>query len=356
MDRHLQAVSDKFGIHFMGADARLLPTEKELGGRLAMDATPELISISSSGIPAFLSTYIDPNVIEFLIAPNKATEIVGQETKKGDWTMETSMFPIVEYTGMVSSYGDYSETGIGGANTNWVQRQSYTYQITVEFGEREIEKMGLARIDWANEKRAGAIVTLNKFQNKTYFFGVDGLANYGLLNDPSLLASIAPISTPPSSGTGSNLVTWPQKATDPNGALFVYNDIKALYGQLVAQAEGNVELDMASPLTLAMSPQSQVYLTLTTQYNVNVQDMLKKNFPKMRIETAPEYALLPGGEFMQLIADDMRGQRTATTAFTEKLRSHPIIIRESSFRQKMSQGSWGTIIFRPFLVAGMLGI
>jgi hypothetical protein len=348
MDRHFQAVSNKFGINFMGVDPKLLPTQAELGGRMAMDAMPELVSISSSGIPAFLSTYIDPNVIEFLITPNKATEIVGQETKKGDWTMETSMFPIVEYTGMVSSYGDYSETGIGGANTNWVQRQSYTYQITVEFGEREIEKMGLARLDWANEKRAGAISTLKKFENKTYFFGVSGLANYGLLNDPSLSAPIAPI-------TVGSLITWAQKATDPNGAIYIYNDIKALYGQLVSQAEGNVELDMSSPLTLAMSPQSQVYLTLTTQYNVNVQDMLKKNFPKMRIETAPEYALNPAGEFMQLIADEMRGQRTATTAFTEKLRSHPIIIRESSFRQKMSQGSWGTIIFRPFLVSSMIG-
>ena len=354
MERHLQAVSDKFGIHFMGVDARLQPTQKELGGRLAMDAVPELISISSSGIPAFLSTYIDPNVIEFLIAPNKATEIVGQETKKGDWTMETSMFPVVEYTGMVSSYGDYSETGVAGANTNWVQRQSYTYQVSVEFGEREIEKMGLARLDWANEKRAGAITTLNKFQNKTYFYGVNGLANYGLLNDPSLPSPIAPISVTGSSG--SVLVTWAQKAADPNGAIWVYNDIKALYGQLVAQAEGNVELNMASPMTLAMSPQDQVYLTLTTQYNVNVQDMLKKNFPKMKIETAPEYAIDPTGGFVQLIADDMRGQRTATTAFTEKLRSHPIIIRESSFRQKLSQGSWGTIIFRPFLISSMIGI
>ncbi len=354
MDRNLRQISEKFGVHFMGVDASLLPTQKQLGGRLAMDAVPELLSISNSGIPAFLSTYIDPNVIEFLIAPNKATQIVGEETKKGDWTMETSMFPIVEYTGMVSSYGDYSETGLSGANTNWVQRQSYTYQTTTEYGEREIEKMGLARLDWANEKRAGAISTLNKFQNKTYFYGVEGLANYGLLNDPSLLPSISPIAV--TGSTGTTLVTWPEKATDPNGAIWIYNDIKAAYGQLVAQAEGNVELDMESKMTLAMSPEAQVYLTLTNTYNVNVIDMLKKNFPNMTVETAPEYGISPVGGFMQLICDAMRGQRTATTAFTEKLRSHPIIIKESSFRQKMSQGSWGTIIFRPFLIANMIGL
>jgi hypothetical protein len=107
-------------------------------------------------------------------------------------------------------------------------------------------------------------------------------------------------------------------------------------------------------MTLAMSPASQVYLTLTNTYNVNVQDMLKKNFPKMRIETAPEYTTA-SGELVQLIADEMQGQRTATTAFTEKLRAHPVKIDLSSFKQKSSQGSWGTIIFRPFLIASGIG-
>ena len=353
MDRQLEAVARKFGIEFMGVDAQLQRTEKERGGLLAMDAQPELVTISNSGIPAFLSTYIDPKVIDILVKPLKATEIVGEETKKGDWTMETSMFPIVESTGMVSSYGDYAESGIAGANVNWVQRQSYTYQVITQWGERELEKMGLARIDWANRQRTASVLTLNLFQNKSYFFGVDGLANYGLLNDPSLSAPISPIAV--TGESGATLVTWEQKATDPNGAIWVYNDIKALYGQLVSQANGLVELDMASPMTLAMSPESQVYLTLTNQYNVNVQDMLKKNFPKMKIETAPEYQLA-SGNFVQLIADEMEGQRTATTAFTEKLRSHPIKIELSSFKQKQSQGTWGTIIFRPFLVAGLLGV
>jgi hypothetical protein len=94
---------------------------------------------------------------------------------------------------------------------------------------------------------------------------------------------------------------------------------------------------------------------LTNQYNVNVQDMLKKNFPKMKIETAPEYSTA-SGNLVQLIADEMQGQRTATTAFTEKLRAHPIKIELSSFKQKTSQGTWGTLLFRPFLIAQLLGV
>jgi hypothetical protein len=59
---------------------------------------------------------------------------------------------------------------------------------------------------------------------------------------------------------------------------------------------------------------------------------------------------------VQLIADEMQGQRTATTAFTEKLRAHPIKIELSSFKQKTSQGTWGTLIFRPFCIAQLLGV
>ena len=342
MDRNLEAVSRKWGVHFMGVDAQLQQTEKERGGLLAMDAQPQLVTVSNSGIPAFLSTYIDPKVIEVLVAPMKATEIVGEETKKGDWTLETAMFPIVESTGMVSSYGDYSETGIAGANVNWVQRQSYTYQVITQWGERELERAALARIDWANRVNIASVLTLNKFQNKTYFFGVAGLQNYGLLNDPNLIAPIAPTVE-----AGAN-ITWASK-----DGLGVYADIQALFTQLQTQANGLVDLE--TKMTLAMSPVSQVALTKTTSFNVNVEDMMKKNFPNMRVETAPEYATA-SGQLVQLIADEVEGQRTLSVAFTEKLRAHPVVIELSSFKQKKSQGTWGCIIFRPFLVSQMLGV
>lgn len=354
MDRHLEAVSHKYGIHFEGVDAQLQRGEKERGGLLAMDAQPELVTMSNSGIPAFLSTFIDPKTIQIAITPNKATKIVGLESKKGDWTLETAMFPVVEYTGVVSSYGDYSKNGVSGANVNWVQRQSYTYQTFFECGERELEKMGLARISFANEKRNAAVSTLDKFQNKTYFFGVEGLANYGLLNDPSLVAPIAPVAV--TGSAGSVLVTWAQKGTDTNAPQWVYNDVRALYQQLVSQANGIVELNMESPMTLALSTESQMYLTYTNPtFATNVIDMLKKNFPNLKVEVAVEYGTA-SGNLVQLIVDEYDGVRTATTAFTEKLRAHRMVYEDSSYRQKMSQGSWGTIISRPVLIASMLGV
>lgn len=318
-----------------------------MDGALAFDAQPQLITQSNSGIPAFLSTFIDPKLIDVIFAPMKAAEVVGNEIKKGDWTTETAMFPVTEFTGEVSSYGDYSENGMAGFNVNWANRQSYTYQTFTQWGERELEKAGLGRIDWANGLNRSSVFSLNKYQNLTYFFGVAGLLNFGLLNDPNLLASITP--TPKAAGGTQWFVNGKQNAT----ALEVIADISAIYYQLQTQADGNVDLD--TKMTLAMSPLSEVALTFTTEFNVNVADILKKNYPNMTVKTAPEYNTA-SGEFVQLIADEIQGQRTVDVAFTEKLRAHPIIIQASSFKQKKSQGTWGAIIYRPVFISSMIGV
>lgn len=345
MNPILQALMGRAGIHFMGVNADFQAEGAMLRmaqDGFACDAQPALVTVSNSGIPAFLSTYVDPKLIEVLVSPMKAAEIVGDEVKKGDWTTETAMFPVVESTGVTSAYGDYSESGNAGVNSNFPQRQSFHYQVMTQWGERELERAGLARIDWANRVNIASALTLNKYQNKTYFFGVAGLQNYGLLNDPSLSAAISP-TTKAAGGT-----TW-AAAT----ALEILADVKKLYKQAQSQANGLIELD--TKMTLAMSPTSEAELTKTTEFNVNVSDLLKKNFPNLTVKTAPEYTT-DSGELVQLIVDELEGQRTASCGFTEKMRAHPIVVQSSSFKQKKSQGTWGTVIFRPFLIAQMLGV
>jgi len=163
-----------------------------------------------------------------------------------------------------------------------------------------------------------------------------------LLNDPRLSAAISP-TTKTAGGT-----SWANATAQEINA-----DIQKLYKQLQTQANGLVELD--TKMTLALSPISEVYLTKTTDFNVNVSDILKKNFPNLTIKTAPEYST-GSGELVQLIVDELEGQRTASCGFTEKMRAHPIVVGASSFKQKKSQGTWGTVIFRPFLIAQMLAI
>lgn len=338
----LRKVAREYGVVIPMAQDYL---DKDLAGdfALAMDAQPSLVTVSNAGIPAFLSNFIDPDMIRVLVTPNKAAQILG-ETKKGDWTMLTTQFPVVESTGEVSSYGDHNNNGSSGANLNFVPRASYHFQTVTQWGERELEMAGLAKINYAAELNVASAMVLDKFMNKSYFFGIEGLENYGILNDPNLSTPVTPAAT----GTGSG-TTW---ATKDGQA--IYDDIsQKLYNKLISQTRGLINRE--TPMKLVMSPEIEVNLTKTNQYNVNVTDQLKKNFPNLTIETAVEYATT-GGQLVQLIVDSIEGQQTGYCAFTEKMRAHPVVVDLSSFKQKKSAGTWGAVIRQPLAIAQMLGV
>nr|DAW50375.1 MAG TPA: major capsid protein [Caudoviricetes sp.] len=318
------------GIVFMGGGKKLM--DDKIAAALAMDAQPGLTTVGNSGIPAWMLNYVDPQLIEIILQPTKAAEVFG-EMKKGDWTTETATFMTVEPTGEVSSYGDYNNNGVSGVNVNFPQRQSYHYQVFTRWGEREVARAGEAKIDYVARVNEASVNALNRFQNKTYLFGVKGLQNYGVLNDPSLPASTAAAKT------------WANSTGEE-----VYESIRKLFQTLLKQTGGKI--DMNTPLLLVCSPTASVDLTKTNQYNVNVIDQLKKNFPNLRVETIPEYSAT-SGETVQLIVEELDGQRTLDCAFTEKMRAHNMVLEASSVKQKKSQGTWGAIIYRPFCIATM---
>lgn len=326
---NLHELKENAGIVFATGQAPTVLTDS-IRRSLAMDA--DLITTPNAGILSLFTTYVDPKVIEVLVEPMKAAQIFG-ETKKGSWTDDFLQFPIAESTGETSSYDDFSENGMSGTNVNWETRDTYYYQTIVELGEREVARAGAAKLDWVARKQISAALTLNKFQNKTYFNGVSGLRNWGLLNDPSLLPAITPTS-------------WAAK-----DAAAIYADIQALYAKLIEQTQGLV--DRNERMTLILSPEAETHFTKTNQYNVNVTDQLKKNFPNMRIETAPEMSTA-AGEAIKLIVDSYEGVDTVEPTFTEKMRVHPMVLGLSSWRQKRSQGTVGTIIYRPMMVASAL--
>ncbi|MDB5448415.1 MAG: uncharacterized protein JWQ97_3732 [Phenylobacterium sp.] len=333
-----------------------IPDEFKRDYTLAMDALPTLQTSPNAGIPAFLTTMIDPSVFKVVFSANKAAQILG-ENRKGTWLDQTAMFPTVEHTGEVSSYGDFAENGRAGVNANWPQRQAYLFQTMKEYGELELERAGLGRINWVSEIDTAAATVLNKYTNLTYFFGVQGLANYGLVNDPNLSASLTPATK--AAGNGNR---WVFNGAINATANEVYADVQALFLQLVKQTGGLAEAD--SKMVLACSPSAAVALTATNSFNVGVYDLLKKNYPNIRFETAVQYGAvsatnpqgIAGGELVQLIAEEVEGQDTGYCSFNEKMRAHAIIKGASSFKQKVTGGTWGAIIRLPFAFASMLGV
>ena len=201
---------------------------------MAMDALPTLVTVPNAGIPQMLTTLIDPEVFRIVFAATKGAEILG-EVQKGNWLTDTELFPVIEATGEVSSYGDFNNNGRSGLNMNFPARQSYLFQTFEEYGDRELERAGLARINYVSEMDKAAAENLNKYSNLTYFYGVSGLENYGYLNDPNLSASLTPA-----------VKTWGGTAWISAGqfrasANEIYADIQALYNQLLSQTLGLVD-------------------------------------------------------------------------------------------------------------------
>lgn len=309
----------------------------------ALDGTqPTLETQPNAGVLAYLTTYFDPRLIEILFSPTKAAEIYGEQ-KEGDWTTETAAFALIENVGEVAAYGDHSTNGMSSANANWPQRQSFKYQTITQWGELETARMGLARIDWAARKNISAANSLNRYRNLSYFFGVAGLANYGGLNDPSLSAALTP-ATAAAGGT-----SWQNKLPTE-----ILADFQAAFFALQQQSGGNLET--TDRLTLALSPDSMVWLTNANAFGMVAMAMLKTAFPNLTVKTAVQY--LSGTTYsFQLIVDEWPdGQRTCTAAFNEMMRAHPVITQLSSFMQKKSAGTWGTIIYRPIGIVSMVGI
>jgi hypothetical protein len=319
----------------------------------AADAQQQLTGTApNAGIPAKLTTFLDRNALRVIFSPMKIAQILGDERKVGDWVTDTSMFPVIETTGAVTAYDDYSANGSAGFNTDFPQRQSMHVQTVIDYGERETDRAALAGINTPEEKKNGALLAINKWRNRSYAFGIANLQNYGILNDPGLPASIQPGPKAYNTQAHGPWITNGVMTATPNE---VYADVQALYYQLVKQAGGVVELSKDVPLVLAMDPNTEVALTSANSFGVVAIDLIKRTFPNIRIETAVEYAGT-AGNLVQLIATNVDGQQTGWPAFTEKLRTHRMVVDLSSFRMKLSAGTWGSINRQLWAYASMLGV
>ncbi|GCD48947.1 DUF2184 domain-containing protein [Acetobacter pasteurianus] len=330
---------------FVVPDARgLIGAEHLVSDSMALDAQPALSTTANAGIPAFMSAWVDTGLIKVAFAPMRAAELLG-EVRKGDWVSKTAVFPMLETAGQVSSYGDWNQNGTVSLNPSFPERQSYHYQVFVAWGEQELALAGQARLQWAASLREAAALKLNKFQNQTYFFGISGLKLYGYLNDPRLPAAITP-ATKTAGGTAWENAT-PEERQD---------DVIALINQLRKQTAGLVDTD--TPMVLGLAPTRMGLLTRRNSFGLSALTMLRETYPNLRFVQAVEYgdAAANGVQTMQIMADHVDVQKTAEAAFTEKLRAHAVVTEASAWKQKLSQGTWGAIIYMPAGIATMTGL
>lgn len=322
----------------------VLPDDK-IRAAMAHDAEPTIVTSPNAAIPYANTIYFNPQTVEAIFAPNNIVKIVGREVQKGDWTTTSVQFTQAESTGEVSSYTDWNNNGVADVNVTFPVRENYLFQTMMRYGEREVAMWGEARINLVNQKAKSVRTVMDKWETTSYAFGISNLKVYGLLNDPSLPAAITPLTE---SVSGTNQTTWANKT-----AAGIYADVQAMWKQAQTQLKGIVSRD--ARMVLAMAPDVESNLTKTNQYNVNVSDQIKKNFPNMRIETAVQYDTL-SGQLVQLIVEEIDGVPTAECCYSMKLRAFRIVQDTSSAYQKFGGGTYGTVIYRPTGVIQMLGV
>ena len=339
MTEQIEQLKD-YGFVFPGYQAFL---DKTNTNNMAMDAA--LLTPANAGIPYELTSIVDPTIIRILNAPTRSRRIAS-ERKVGDWTTPYVRFTQVEQTGYVQPYDDYADNGKSDINPTFPTRENFLFETVVEYGDLETELSSKARLNLVAEKQQSAATTIDLAFNRFNFYGVEGLQNFGLLNDPNLPVALTPAQE-------GGVTEWADKT-----AVQIYNDILALVSDMAERSRGWI--DENSKLKLVVSPAISPLLLKTTDLMANnVKSLLNQGLPNLEIIVAPEMST-PSGELVQLYADvvsvDGATNKVVDLVFSEKMRAGRVVPSLSHFKQKFTAGTYGAVIFQPFAVAQMLGI
>jgi len=329
---------------FMEKNGRIAVDFGAADAQLAQDAA---ITTPNAGVPSFLTTFLDPLIVPILFAAQNSTKVYGEQ-RKGSWADKTMAFTVTENAGNVTPYSDYAEDVSVDVNAEYPERDNYVFQAVLKYGERELEIFAKSRLNLVSQKQQAASYAIAAAHNRINLFGVAGKRVYGMLNDPSLPTTLAPISV-------SGNSTWEDKrAYDAaNVALLVYNDIQKMWASLCAKNGGHIDETME--IVLALAPESAAFLTIPNQYGLSAETLLKKTFPNLRIVQLPELATNAGNMAFMTIPQ-LLGIPTAFFAFSEKARFMNVVPQLSAFKQKVAGGTYGCVYTRPNLVCTMTGI
>lgn len=329
--------AEQYGFRFPQARAWMTGDRNTLARDAALITTP------NTTVPPELLAYIDPMVVEIMTAPRRAREIF-PEMKKGDWTTPYSKWRMDEVTGSTQPYSDYANGTTSGVNSEWATRQQYLFQTAITYGDLEVAMSGVAKLNLAAAKQRAAATKLDIDANKFALNGVAGREVYGILNDPNLPAAI----TAGAAGQGGS-TKWDDKTT-----VQIYNDVLALFSELVSQTAGLI--DQNAPLKLCLSPGMAVKLGAATDFNVSVLDMIQKYFPNLTIVTVPELSSATAGETALMLAEEINGTPVGYIGYGEKMMAGRVIPDLSSFRQKFVSTTYGGVVLQPMGIAQMTGM
>lgn len=325
------------GIVFDGAKYFINAKNKD---KLAADAA--MLTSPNAGVPALYTSFVDERAINILLQPRNST-LIFPEVKKGDWTNDYAVFRTVEPVGNVTPYTDFGNGASADVNVEFPTRQQYVGQTTIKYGDLEQERTAKAMIDLVSQKQISAATVIDIATNKINLLGVEGMAIYGLLNDPNIPSALTPTSV-------SGSTAWEDKDGEA-----IFDDIRKMFKEMFERSQGLV--DANSNFVLAIAPGTSVLLSKSaSQYNQTVMEKLKAFAPNTEIVSLPELASSTSGDTVMLIAKDVQGNPTGEFGYGDKMRAFRLVPESSYYHQKFAFSSYGAIIYYPFAVVKMTGV
>jgi hypothetical protein len=318
----------------------------------AMDDTQGLVTTASISNPIqFLQSWL-PGFVRVITGARKIDTLIGLTTA-GKWDDEEVIQGVLEPLGDAVPYGDYTNVPVSSWNVNFERRTVLRWEKGIKVGILEDARSARVRINNAAEKRSAAALALDIIRNRIGFYGYNAGANrtYGFLNDPALPAYVTAAAT----GSGSSTL-WSLKTF-----LNITADLRGMFARLQAASQDMVSVE-STATTLAVATNVFQYFSVTSDFGISVRDWLKQNYPKCRVESAPELNLANGGaNVAYLYADSVDdggsdGGATWVQIVPAKFQALGTEKQAKGYLEDFSNATAGVMVKRPYAIQRLTGI
>jgi hypothetical protein len=343
----------KLGIHLSPRDVRAMQaahiaTFDETG----MDALQAPVSTPSITNPVqFLQSWL-PGFVNVITQARRIDMIVGITTA-GDWEDEEIVQGYMENLGTAVPYGDTTNIPLSTWNVNWNTRTIVRLEEGMSVGLLEEARAAKIKVNSSDQKRVSATLALEIQRNRIGFFGYNSGLNFtfGFLNDPNSPAYVefanGALGTP----------QWSSKTF-----LEITADFRTMFSTLRTQSGDNVD-PKAVDITVAVATASVDYLTIPPVYgDGSVLDWLQKNYPRVRIVSAPELDAANAGDnvcimFADSVTDDAStdDNKTWLQIVPAKFKMLGVEQKAKGFLEAYSNAMAGCLLKRPWAMVRYYG-
>jgi hypothetical protein len=297
----------------------------------------------------FLQNWL-PGFVRTITAIRNIDALIGISTA-GSWEDEEIVQGVLEPAGKAAPYGDLTNIPYSSWNPSFERRTVVRFEQGMRVGMLEEARAARMNANTAAEKRGAAAVSLEIARNRVGFFGYNSGTNrtYGFLNDPALPAYVT-------AATGVGGVTWASKTF-----LEITADIRSMLARLQTQSKGVID-PRRSPITLALATAVAQYLSVTSEFGISVEDWLRKTYPNVRVESAPELDAANGGaNVAYAYADSVEDgasddSRTWVQVVPAKFQMLGVAKLAKGYEEDYVSATAGVMLKRPYAVTRLTGI